>query len=339
MREVDQELLSRALAIVRRRIPAHLWDGYGEAIAADRRRREGYLRKPEPGVDRSLFAGVEALRSTGMFQLPCGLDPETASRLRRHIEALPVHDGPHTLTGVCTRGSLDEVRQRSRMAGYSMDQLLRTPQLVDILNRPAIVDLIERYLGCVPTLYSLNAWWSFPSQAPEMVNVQFFHRDSDDWRFCALFLFLTDIDVDAGPHQVINGSHTVAGMQRLIDRAKGVGRDVSGFDAADSFVNSMGEDFSNRCEQLFHDSIETVLGPAGTMCLVNTIALHRGLVPSRHPRLMIWARYGLGPNTNSADLEQGPLCHAQLAPSLEDTPRNRYINRLLFEFDRGPYDC
>ena len=52
---------------------------------------------------------------------------------------------------------------------------------------------------------------------------------------------------------------------------------------------------------------------------------------------MLWARYGLGPNTNSADLEQGPLCRGQLVTDLPDTPRNRYINRLLFEFDRGPY--
>jgi hypothetical protein len=73
------------------------------------------------------------------------------------------------------------------------------------------------------------------------------------------------------------------------------------------------------------------------MFLVNTLALNRGLVPSSTPRLMLWARYGLGPNTNSADLEQRPLCRAQLATALPDTPRNRYVNRLLFEFDRGPF--
>jgi hypothetical protein len=72
------------------------------------------------------------------------------------------------------------------------------------------------------------------------------------------------------------------------------------------------------------------------MFLANTLALHRGLLP-RSPRLMIWARYGLGPNSNSADLEQGPLSRSQIVTSLADTPRNRYVNRLMFEFDRGPY--
>ena len=49
-----------------------------------------------------------------------------------------------------------------------------------------------------------------------------------------------------------------------------------------------------------------------------------------------WARYGLGPNTNSADLEMGPLGLRQVSTTLQDTPRNRYVNRLLFEFDRRP---
>jgi hypothetical protein len=337
MREVDQTLLTRAHAAIRRNMPSHAWDAQADVITADRRPRESHLRKPAEAVDRSLFVGVEALRETGMYQLPCALDIGTAGSLRRHLEALPVHAGPHTLSGVCTQRPLDEVRQRSRLAGYSMDQLLRTPQLIDILNRPAIVDLVEHYLGCVPTLYSVNAWWSFPSNTPELINVQYFHRDTDDWRFCALFLFLTDVDIDGGPHQVIAGSHTVGGMRRLLDDAKRQGRDASGFDVEDSFVHSMGQDFSHNCEELFAGSIANVFGPAGTMCLVNTLALHRGLVPSKTPRLMLWARYGLGPNTNSADLEQGPLCRYQLQTCLDDTARNRYINRLLFEFDRGPF--
>jgi hypothetical protein len=59
-------------------------------------------------------------------------------------------------------------------------------------------------------------------------------------------------------------------------------------------------------------------------------------MPKTKPRLIAWARYGMGPNTNSADIEQGPLASAQVRTSLKDTPRNRYVNRLLFEFDRRP---
>lgn len=68
------------------------------------------------------------------------------------------------------------------------------------------------------------------------------------------------------------------------------------------------------------------------MFLVNTLALHRGLVPVAAPRLMAWARFGFGPNTNSADMEQGPLVLGMAPSSLPATPRNRYVNRLLLRY-------
>ena len=77
-------------------------------------------------------------------------------------------------------------------------------------------------------------------------------------------------------------------------------------------------------------------GPAGSTFLVNTPALHRGVVPTRTHRLLIWARYGLGPNTNSADLERGPLGIWLVRTKLQGTPRERYIKRLLVQFDRKP---
>jgi hypothetical protein len=97
-----------------------------------------------------------------------------------------------------------------------------------------------------------------------------------------------------------------------------------------------GEDLSKECERLFGEVAVDITGPAGSMFLVNTLALHRGLVPTQTGRLLVWARYGLGPNTNSADLERGPLGWRLMQTKLEDTPRNRYVNRLLFEFERRP---
>jgi hypothetical protein len=70
------------------------------------------------------------------------------------------------------------------------------------------------------------------------------------------------------------------------------------------------------------------------MFLANTVALHRGLVPKKKARLILWARYGLGPNTNSVDNVQGPYAQSQLLNRLKDTPRNRYVNRLIIDFDR-----
>src|SRR5258708_35767445 len=97
------------------------------------------------------------------------------------------------------------------MVGYRSDQVMRAPHVVDIFNDPRLIDLIEEYLGCVPTLYSLNGWWSFPANRPELIHSQYFHRDIDDWRFLTLFLYLTHVATLGGPHQAITGSPSIAG--------------------------------------------------------------------------------------------------------------------------------
>src|SRR5918994_1677882 len=170
MREVDQQLLSRALAVVRTRMPSSTWADYADAIAAERGRREAHLRKPARDLDRSLLGEIDAFRSDALLQIPRGVQPERVAAVRDHLLALPVHRGPHVLCEGGPPRPLEQIRPGCQMAGYSMDQLLRTPGLIDLLNRPDIIDFIELYLGCVPTLYSVNAWWSFPAEKPDRVN-------------------------------------------------------------------------------------------------------------------------------------------------------------------------
>jgi len=107
-------------------------------------------------------------------------------------------------------------------------------------------------------------------------------------------------------------------------------------DVERSFVHDMGEDSSSACEQHFRNAAVQLTGPADSMFLVNTLALHRGIVPTRTDRLIIWALYGLGSNTNSTDLERGPVGIRLVPTRLQGTPRETYINRLLLQFERKP---
>lgn len=336
MREIDQRLLSRAMTAIRMGTPSCTWSAFADVIAAERASREAHLNKPAGEVDHTLAPGLEKLRTDGVVVHPLKMAKEKVAAIRSHLEGLPVYGGFHIHSSDRRQRPLAEARRETTLAGYTADQLLRTPHLVDFLNRPAIVDFLQLAIGCVPTLYSVNAWWSFPSNTPSGISNQYFHRDTDDWRFFTLFLYLTDVDENGGPHQLIAGSHTLPGMQRLIERAARAGARDMPLGAMESFRNSFGAEFSAACERLFGNSIVNMAGEAGTIFTANTVAIHRGLTPTKSPRLVVWARYGLGPNTNSIDLEQGPLAHAVVANDLPDTPRNRYVNRLLFEFDRGP---
>src|SRR5882724_11799979 len=128
MLEADQKLLGRAVAVARGAIPSCDWAAIGSRIAADRTNFEQRLRKPVHEIDT-------------------------------YLENQTVHKGYHVYWSDRQQCSLDEARKAGPFAGYTMDQLMRTPHLIDFFNSPAIVDFVEMALGCVPTLYSINAWW------------------------------------------------------------------------------------------------------------------------------------------------------------------------------------
>jgi Fe-S-cluster containining protein len=336
MLEIDQEMMSRAVAAVRKGMPSCMWSAAADRIVAERAKHEAHLRKPASEIDRQLAAGLETLRRDGVVIHPLKMEADKVADVRRYLEAQPAYAGFHIFSSDHRLRPLSEVRRESSLAGYTVDQLLRAPHLVDFFNQPAIIDFIEQALGCVPTLYSLNAWWSFPARSQSDLGAQHFHRDTDDWRFVTLFLYLTDVDAGSGPHQLVAGSHTLEGTEKLVARARAAGMGDVPFDALDSFKNYFGIDFSARCERLFGQSVIDIAGEAGTIFTANTVAIHRGLVPTKAPRLIAWARYGLGPNTNSVDLEQAPLAFSEVVSQLPDTPRNRYVNRLLFDFGGTP---
>lgn len=198
---------------------------------------------------------------------------------------------------------------KTPFACYHPHQILRMPDALNTFNSPALLDLVGLFLRCAPVLYSLNAWWSFPGE-PNMVNVQYFHRDTDDTRpFIALFAYLTDVSMEDGPHQIVEGSH---------DRARF---------PAETFTASMGTDYSAKMERRYRPA--SITGPAGTMFLANTLAIHRGLVPTRSPRLMLWARYGHGRNSNTQNCAPLPVAEV---PGALDLPVLRAANRIIVNY-------
>ncbi len=191
---------------------------------------------------------------------------------------------------------------------YRSEAILRCPTLLDLFNDPRILAHVARHLECRPTLYSVNGWWSFPAPNPQIDHAQHFHRDIDDTKFLTMFLYLTDVDADCGPHQVIPDTES-RGPQ------------------------GGGSVFSDLVEEMYRAQIVTAIGPAGTLWLVNTKNLHRGLCPKK-PRLATWARYGYGPNCNSVDKEHAPIPWTELPCKSEPTEDFRHTNRMMVDFSR-----
>jgi len=204
------------------------------------------------------------------MQLPMSFPYQEA---KAHLLQQPTHDGYHS-----------HQSNQKNFKGWTCEQVLRTPGLLDLFNDPLIIETAQRWLGTLPCLYSLNAWISLVAEQPEGQHNQFWHRDTDDHRFLTLFLLLTDTDENSGATQVeCNGVHTLC-------------------------------------------------GPAGSLFLVNTLNPHRGLVPKSHDRMIVWARYGYGENSNSCDKEMRPVTGNEVPTSMTGTMQERMINRLLVQW-------
>lgn len=82
------------------------------------------------------------------------------------------------------------------------DHVTTAPYLFEIAL--LLTDVAAAYLGQEPpVLYSSNAFWTRPGQAPLRNDIQAFHKDADDARFLAMFVYLTDVLSDEdGPHDL-----------------------------------------------------------------------------------------------------------------------------------------
>src|SRR5688572_28190452 len=89
-------------------------------------------------------------------------------------------------------------------------------RLVPAGGEPA---LASAYLGCLPALYSINTFWTFPVGRPGLSHE--FHRDEDDYRFMVVFIYWTPVEPGEGEFYFIEGTHD---PEAVAQRLREVGR-------------------------------------------------------------------------------------------------------------------
>lgn len=181
---------------------------------------------------------------------------------------------PRLLTSRPDIGSqftIDNVPQGVRIANYGLKDIIDSPHILELANRPSLLRLAASYIGCKPTISALGLRWSFPSAAVG-TDVQAFHRDTDDWRYMKVLVYLTDVNDEAGPHVYVKGSHMTKAPMRLRPYQ-------------DTEIN----------QRYGADQTIIATGKAGFGFAVDTAGIHKGAVPTREPRLMLQIQYSLLP--------------------------------------------
>jgi len=80
---------------------------------------------------------------------------------------------------------------------------------------------------------------------------------------------------------------------------------------------------------LFANQITDIIGPAGSVFLADTYALHRGVPPKGADRLVCWIRYGLRKNVAYSNDKTNPVPFKLIEDRVDSNERTKYMLRLL----------
>ncbi|HZX27390.1 MAG TPA: phytanoyl-CoA dioxygenase family protein [Telluria sp.] len=237
-------------------------------------------------------AALGLLRRDGYAGLGNLLSPAQCAEVRAHM-ADKVMANRHDPV---QRFTVARVPPLTRIADFALDDILGCPHILELCNSPLLLELAGAYIGCKPTISQLGMRWSFPCAAGES-NLQEFHRDSEDWHYFKVLVYLTGVGPADGPHVFARGSHLERASLRLRR-------------FADAEVRAR---YGER-------NLIAATGPGGFAFAVDTAGIHKGQGPTGGPRLMLQIQYSLCP---SYAYRYEPMPYAG---ALAFDP---YINRLL----------
>ena len=218
------------------------------------------------------------------------------------------------------------------VAEYPTDAVIGARHLRDLSLGPAIYPVVANYLRAPPTIPYLMSWWSLHGR-PEARDAQLFHVDFHDFKWLTLFVYLTDVDATKGPHVMVRGSHDKIRRHNMLGELSK--RDPDAAKALRKALHDNKRFEDAHVESLYGaESITSIEGRAGDAFLVDTSAIHKGLLPQSEDRLVFQALYTITPTVKN---QVSPLTvpgayetYAELAGEAALSPRIwRYCNRLI----------
>lgn len=252
---------------------------------------------------------IRDLDAQGYALLPA-IPPDWADDIRNHAAASTMHNWAADVDG-----PVEALRADHNLALCARPPLLTLPHIRDIATDPVVGAAVERHLGAPPILLSIGLWCSFAGKQAR--DAQNFHFDLDDYRFCKLFVYLTDVDEEGGPHVYLPRTHDPDYLAEI--------RPEPG-PARDEFDRWYFQDLRKQdtdAERYLKQKAVTLTGVKGTRLLVNTEGIHKGLPPQSQDRWLLQLLFGVSAFTQWGGEFEAPVLDAR-------NPAEAYMLRGLF---------
>lgn len=204
---------------------------------------------------QSRLNNIESLKRDGYVSLPRFVSSAMVNLFMDMLSEMPVYNAHVQRQSDYTLRTKED--SPSSISCYGQQRLVSNSEILSMALNPCLIDLVEQYLGCAPTIYSVNCFYSKAGSRGSSIGTQNYHRDLDDFRFLTLFVYLNDVGEKNGPHCYKKGSH----------------------------VSNDG------------DGEEVILtGYAGDAFLADSYGFHKGMNLEESDRTMLWIRYGMYDN-------------------------------------------
>lgn len=152
---------------------------------------------------------------------------------------------------------------------YNFDQQVLAEQSVvqELLTDETILSVAGTYLGAEPVIKMIAMWWStnYLHGKPSSIAAQHFHFDMDGIKFLKLFVYLSDVSTENGPHCYVRGSHNRKPSALLRDGRISDEEILAHYSA---------------------DDVVEITGGRGTVFVADTRGLHKGKAIQSGERLM-----------------------------------------------------
>ncbi|MBN8555105.1 MAG: hypothetical protein J0L93_06660 [Deltaproteobacteria bacterium] len=211
------------------------------------------------------------------------------------------------------------------VGGFHLKDVIACPHLLEIANDPKILSVVRNYLGAAPTIIVASAFQSFAGKN-QARDAQLFHMDYDDYKFCKLFVYLTDVDEKSGPHVYLDSTHKLQVM------AQKRGSFSKGIKAFDEWWIMKLRKTDEEVKEYLGITPTKITGKAGSAFLVDTRGIHKGLLPENRDRMICQITYAVSPRIQE-HITLLPVSNPVIPPAMKN-PTSEYVSRLFINFQK-----
>lgn len=263
--------------------------------------------------EATLTAHTADLREKGYVLFPSVLPKEMCDRLVSFALETPavvrLMDGESVPVDKLMR--YDPLNPSAVRYDIPTQRLLDNKDIQGLLADPSLLAIAQSYFNCIPRADVLSMWWhsNFRSH-PDSEAAQLYHFDMDRIRWLKIFIYLTDVGPEDGPHNFVSGSHRTDGIPAEILN-KGYNRLSD-----DEVIQSFGK---AKCVEF--------CAPRGSVIVEDTRGLHKGDVVKANgrSRLMLQLQFSNSLFGGSIPASQlGTISHPELAKRVKN-------NSLIYE--------